>query len=68
VERSTQLSSGQKQRISITNALVRDPNIILLDEATSAFDTTSGKIWCIFCQLPPSLDGLAFLDCSMILE
>ena len=40
-ERGVTLSSGQKQRIAIARAIIKDPKILILDEATSNVDSAS---------------------------
>jgi ABC-type multidrug transport system fused ATPase/permease subunit len=60
-ERGVKLSVGEKQRLSIARALLKDPPILVLDEATASMDTTTERL------IQGALETLMFDRTSIII-
>jgi ATP-binding cassette subfamily B protein len=54
-ERGYKLSGGDKQRLAIARVILKDPSILILDEATSSLDTTSERL--VQTALEPLMHG-----------
>jgi len=54
-ERGYKLSGGEKQRLAIARVILKDPKILILDEATSSLDTTSERL--VQAALEPLMHG-----------
>ena len=54
-ERGYKLSGGEKQRLAIARVILKDPRILILDEATSSLDTTSERL--VQTALEPLMKG-----------
>ena len=54
-ERGYKLSGGEKQRLAIARVVLKDPRILILDEATSSLDTTSERL--VQAALEPLMKG-----------
>src|SRR5262245_56136388 len=54
-ERGYKLSGGEKQRLAIARVVLKDPSILILDEATSSLDTTSERL--VQAALEPLMHG-----------
>lgn len=60
-ERGIKLSVGEKQRLSIARALLKDPPILVLDEATASVDTATEQL------IQEALDNLMFQRTSIVI-
>ena len=61
-ERGLKLSGGEKQRVSIARAVLKNPSILFCDEATSAVDSTTEALIQVFLIGRRYLQSLGFFE------